>query len=75
MTTLKIDNYQVDVSNLTKIFWSEHGYTKGDMINYYIEIYPLVKDFLKDRPLSLKIYPDGINGKSFFRKNAPDYAP
>lgn len=75
MTTLQIDNFEVKLSNLTKVFWPDYGYTKGDMINYYIEVYPLIKDFLKDRPLSLKVYPDGIDGKSFFQKNAPDHAP
>ncbi len=70
-----VENVEVKLSNLTKVFWPKYGYTKGDMIDYYITIYPYIKDFLQDRPLSLKIYPDGINGDFFFQKNMPDHAP
>lgn len=75
MTSLVVDNYQVNLTNLDKVFWPETGYTKGDLINYYIEIYPYIENFLKNRPLSLKIYPDGIYGNSFFQKNVPEHAP
>lgn len=75
MNKILVADIEVKLSNLDKVFWPKHGFTKGDMINYYIEVYPLIKNYLKDRPLSLKIYPDGINGKSFYQKNAPDYAP
>ncbi|MTI60204.1 MAG: DNA polymerase domain-containing protein [Firmicutes bacterium] len=75
MSTISINNFKVELSNLDKVLWPKQGYTKGDLINYYIDIYPLIQDFLAQRPLSLKSYPDGINGKSFFQKNAPDYAP
>ncbi len=75
MTSLVIDDFQVTLSNLEKTFWPEPGYTKGDLINYYAEIYPYIDNFLKDRPLSMKIYPDGINGKYFFQKNIPEHAP
>ncbi|MDI3548224.1 MAG: bifunctional non-ous end joining protein LigD [Halanaerobiales bacterium] len=75
MNKILVADIEVKISNLDKVFWPKHGFTKGDMINYYIEVYPLIKNYLKDRPLSLKIYPDGINGKSFYQKNAPDYAP
>jgi bifunctional non-homologous end joining protein LigD len=70
-----VNNYQLNLTNLDKILWPEPGISKGDLINYYIEIYPYLKNFLKDRPLALKIYPDGINGKSFFQKNLPVHAP
>ncbi|HLV09734.1 MAG TPA: non-homologous end-joining DNA ligase [Halanaerobiales bacterium] len=75
MSRLSIGGFVIKLSNLDKVFWPEKGYTKGELINYYTDIYPLIHDFLKDRPLSLKIYPDGINGSSFFQKNTPDYAP
>ncbi len=75
MTSLVVDEFQVKLSNLEKIFWPELGYTKGDLINYYAEIYPYIDIFLKNRPLSLKIYPDGINGSYFFQKNIPEHAP
>ncbi|MFW6035969.1 MAG: non-homologous end-joining DNA ligase [Halothermotrichaceae bacterium] len=75
MSSLVIDKFKVNLSNLDKVFWPKHNYTKGDMIDYYINIYPYMKNYLKNRPVSLKIYPDGIGGKYFFQKNAPDYAP
>ncbi len=75
MTSLVIDEFQVKLSNIEKIFWPEPGYTKGDLINYYAEIYPYIDRFLKNRPLSLKIYPDGVKGNYFFQKNIPEHAP
>ncbi|MEJ6949724.1 non-homologous end-joining DNA ligase [Natronospora cellulosivora (SeqCode)] len=75
MSTLLVDEYQVKLSNLDKTFWPKHNYKKSDLINYYIEIYPLIKNYLKDRPLSLQIFPDGVKGKSFFQKNAATHAP
>ncbi|MFW5976731.1 MAG: non-homologous end-joining DNA ligase [Bacillota bacterium] len=72
---LTVNNNKVQLTNLDKVLWPEQNYTKKDLINYYIDIYPYIKNYLKNRPLSLKIYPDGIEGKSFFQKNCPDYAP
>ena len=66
---------RVEFSNLDKVFWSEEGYTKGDLIGYYRAICPWILPYLKDRPLVLTRYPDGINGKSFFQKDAPGFVP
>ena len=65
----------VKLTNLRKIFWPEEGYTKGDLIAYYESVAPLLLPYLKDRPLVLTRYPDGIAGKSFFQKDAPDFVP
>ena len=59
----------------TKVFWPEEGYTKGDLIEYYRAISPWLLPYLKDRPLVMTRYPDGIAGKSFFQKDAPNFAP
>jgi bifunctional non-homologous end joining protein LigD len=59
------------LSNLDKVFWPEEGYTKGDLLNYYRVIAPRLLPYLKDRPLVIDRYPDGIAGKSFYQKNAP----
>ena len=72
---LEIDQNKVKLSNLNKILWPDLKITKGDMIDYYIQMYPFIKKYLHNRPLSLKIFPDGINKASFYRKNCPDYAP
>src|SRR5207245_1715448 len=66
---------EVPFSNLEKIFWPEEGYTKGDLIDYYRAISSWLMPYLRDRPVVLTRYPDGIAGKSFFQKDAPDYVP
>jgi bifunctional non-homologous end joining protein LigD len=66
---------QVRLSNLRKVFWPDDGYTKGDLIAYYDAVAPLMLPYLRDRPVVLTRYPDGIKGKSFFQKDAPVYIP
>lgn len=75
MSTLKIGDREVKVSNLDKIWWPEEGIRKRDVINYYIEIAPWLLPHLQDRPLVLTRYPEGWRGKSFYQKNTPQYAP
>jgi len=65
----------VKFSNLEKVFWPEEGYTKSDLIDYYDAVSPWLLPYLKDRPLVLTRYPDGIKGKSFFQKDAPEWVP
>ncbi len=62
-------------TNLDKVFWPEEGYTKGDLIEYHRKIAEWMLPYLVDRPLVMTRYPDGIEGKSFFQKDAPPYAP
>ena len=62
-------------TNLGKIFWPEEGITKGDLIEYYRAVAPWMLPYLKDRPLMLDRYPDGIAGKSFFQKSLGDVEP
>ncbi len=66
---------EIQYTNLTKVFWPEHGYTKGDLIDFYREIGPWFMPYLQDRPIVLTRYPDGIHGKSFFQKDAPKWVP
>lgn len=61
----------VAFTNLSKVFWPAEGYTKGDLVEYYRAAAPAMLPFLRDRPLVLDRYPDGIAGKSFYQKNAP----
>jgi len=61
-------------TNLDKVFWPAEGYTKGDLVRYYEAIAPTMLPYLRDRPIVLTRYPDGIAGKSFFQKDAPEYA-
>jgi bifunctional non-homologous end joining protein LigD len=65
------DRPAVTFTNLHKIFWPAEGYTKGDLVDYYRAVAPWMLPYLRDRPLVLDRYPDGITGKSFYQKNAP----
>ena len=65
----------VAFSNLNKIFWPEERYTKGDLIEYYRAIAPWLLVYLRNRPVVLTRFPDGIDGKSFYQKDAPEFAP
>jgi bifunctional non-homologous end joining protein LigD len=66
---------EVKLTNLKKMFWPADGYTKGDLVEYYARVAPLLLPYLRDRPLVLTRYPDGITGKSFFQKDAPEFTP
>jgi bifunctional non-homologous end joining protein LigD len=63
------------LSNLDKLFWPEEGITKGDLIAYYREVAPVLLPHLKDRPFTMKRYPDGWQGGHFFQKDAPKHMP
>ncbi len=63
------------LSNLDKPFWPEEGITKGDLIAYYREVAPVLVPHLRDRPFTMRRYPDGAAGKAFFQKDAPGHTP
>lgn len=65
----------VELSNLQKVFWPKEGYTKGQLINYYVQVAPYILPHLAGRPMVMHRFPDGIMGKSFYQKDLPDYAP
>ncbi len=65
----------LQLSNLDKVFWPEQGYTKGDVLAYYEAVWPWLEPYLRDRPVVLTRYPDGIEGKFFYQQNAPEYTP
>ncbi|MCE5317532.1 MAG: non-homologous end-joining DNA ligase [Parachlamydia sp.] len=71
----KISPSQPQLTNLDKVYWPKEGYTKGDLIDYYRHIAPLILPQLKDRPQSLHRYPNGIEAKDFFQKNIDDQMP
>jgi len=66
---------RVAVTNRAKIFWPEHGYTKGDLCDYYASVAEVILPYLADRPVILVRYPDGIAGKSFYQWNVPAGMP
>jgi bifunctional non-homologous end joining protein LigD len=65
----------INFSNLKKVYWPAERYTKGDLIEYYKAIAPWMLPYLRNRPLVMTRYPDGIDGKSFYQKDAPEFAP
>ena len=65
----------VTVSNPTKRFFPADGITKGDLVAYYRAVFPFMRRYLRDRPIVLTRFPDGIEGKSFFQHDAPVHAP
>jgi bifunctional non-homologous end joining protein LigD len=74
-TQLKIGGRTVDVSNLDKIFYPKTGFTKGQVIDYYINISPWLLPHLKSRPVTLKRYPNGVEGFFFYEKQIPASHP
>ncbi|MGE5560036.1 MAG: non-homologous end-joining DNA ligase [Chloroflexota bacterium] len=66
---------RVFLTNLDKVLWPDDGYTKGDLIQYYLQMAPLMLPHLADRPLVMTRYPDGIRGKWFYQKDLPAHAP
>ncbi len=72
---LTIDGHALKFTHLDKIFYPDDGYRKRDLLNYYDVVAPLILPHLKDRPLSLKRYPNGIAKDFFFQKNVADSFP
>jgi bifunctional non-homologous end joining protein LigD len=73
--TAKIGGHTLKFSNLKKVYYPDDGFTKGDVLHYYDRVAPLILPHLKDRPLSLKRYPNGIKEEFFFQKNTPETFP
>ncbi len=71
---VEVEGRQLALSNLDKVLYPE-GFTKGQVLDYYTRIAPVLLPHLADRPLTLKRWPDGVQGHSFFEKNAPSYRP
>lgn len=71
----EVDGRTLTFSNLSKVFYPKTGFTKGEVIDYYARIGPTLLPHLRDRPLTLKRYPDGVEGLFFYQKDAPDHRP
>ena len=72
---LVVEDHKIQVSNLNKVLYPKVGFTKGQVIEYYIRIAPVLLPHLKDRPLTMKRYPDGVEGEFFYEKNCPSHRP
>src|SRR5678815_4810925 len=72
---IEIGGRELTISNVEKVFYSEDGFTKGEVIRFYSDIADAILPHLRDRPLTLKRYPDGITAEHFYEKNAPKHTP
>ncbi len=72
---LVVDGKKLAVSNLNKVLYPKAGFTKGQVIDYYIRIAPVLLPHLRDRPLTMKRYPNGVDGEFFYEKNCPAHRP
>ena len=70
--TLEVEGKRFRLTHLNKVYFPESGFTKRNLIAYYYRMADFVLPFLKDRPLVLRRYPDGIKGQAFFQKNMND---
>src|ERR1700737_3308595 len=73
--TLRAAGKEVRLTNLDKLFWPERGVTKGDLIQYYADVAPLLLPHIRDRAMVMKRYPHGAAGEFFFMKRAPSPRP
>ena len=72
---LTVEDRRLKFTNIKKVFYPQEGYTKRDLINFYADVADLLVPHLRGRPLSLRRYPNGIEGESFFQKEAPAGIP
>ncbi|RBQ18467.1 ATP-dependent DNA ligase [Spongiactinospora rosea] len=72
---VKVEGRDLRLSNLDKVLYPQEGFTKAEVIDYYSRIAPVLLPHLRGRPLTVKRYPNGVEGPSFFEKNAPQHVP
>src|SRR5712675_2371821 len=74
-SVIEVEGRQIKLSNLEKVLYPKAGFTKGQVIDYYVRIAPVLLPHLADRALTLKRYPNGVDGMHFYEKNCPSYRP
>lgn len=74
-TEMTVGRMKLTVSNLDKVLYPEVGFTKGNVIDYYIRVSDVLLPHLKNRPITLKRYPDGVDGFFFYEKQCPSHRP
>src|SRR5947209_15843207 len=72
---IDIEGRHIKISNLDKVLYPKVGFTKGQVIDYYVRIAPVLLPHLQGRPLTLKRYPNGVDGMFFYEKNCPPHKP
>jgi bifunctional non-homologous end joining protein LigD len=72
---VEIDGRELSVTNLDKVLYPEVGFTKAEVIDYYVRVAPAMLPHVRQRGVTLRRYPNGVDGTSFFEKRAPDHRP
>ena len=72
---IEVDGRRLTLTNLEKVFYPSVGFTKGEMIDYYARISEMLLPHVRNRPITLKRFPNGVEGMSFFEKHAPSHKP
>src|SRR5246127_2647383 len=70
-----VDGHMLTLTNLAKVLYPEDGFTKAEVLDYYQRISPVLVPHVARRPMTLKRYPEGVDGESFFQKHAPAGTP
>src|SRR5437588_9032538 len=73
--TWQLGNQAIQVSHLENVYWPQTGFTKGELLGYYRQIAPVALPHLKDRPVTLRVYPQGVEGGSYYLRDCPADAP
>src|SRR6476469_1266412 len=74
-TEVAVEDRKLKLSNLDKVLYPEVGFAKGQVIDYYTRVAPALLPHLRDRALTLKRYPNGVDGKFFYEKQCPKHRP
>jgi bifunctional non-homologous end joining protein LigD len=74
-TAVEVDGRRLSLTNLDKIFYPKAGFSKADLIHYYVQIAPYLLPHLHDRAITMKRYPDGVDAEYFYEKEAPSHRP
>src|ERR1041384_1435483 len=72
---LKIGTRRIAITNPDKVFYNGGKFTKLDVVNYYLNVAPFLLPHFRNRPVTLKRYPNGIHGEVFYEKDAPGFTP
>ena len=73
--TWTLDGIPIHVTHLDKLYWPQAGFTKGDMLRYYRDVAPALLPYLRDRPVTLRVYPNGVEGAGYYQRERPEHAP
>lgn len=72
---IEVDGRELTLSNLEKVLFPQSGFTKGQLIDYYAKVAPMMLPHVANRPVTLRRYPNGVDAASFFEKHVPSHAP